>query len=133
VQCGVPMRMLPLDATHKALISTEDCQAFRAIGTPAAVATAIFVERRIKAYDATQPMKRLGTTPLHDPLCIACIIEPDIIETDFIYVDVECYGELTRGRTVCDTHHRSGKEPNVHVAFNADEARFRKMLMDTFS
>lgn len=133
IQSGVPMRMVPLDATHTALISYEDCERFRAIGTPAAIATAIFVERRIKAYDEAQPMRRKGTTPLHDPLCIAAIIDPSILETRHLYVDVETFGEITRGRTVVDSHHRSGKSPNVHVAFKADEQRFREMLMTTFS
>ena len=57
-------------------------------------------------------------------------VDPSVIKTVFVNVDVETRGELTLGRTVCDTHHRSKREPNVHVALDADEPKFVKMLMD---
>jgi inosine-uridine nucleoside N-ribohydrolase len=130
MNCGRPIRMVPLDATHKALVSLEDCAKLRELGTPAAVAAATFVERRIQGYDAYQPMKLLGAAPVHDALAVCAIIDPTVIDTVFVHVDVETHGELTVGRTVCDTHHRSGKEPNVHVALDADEPKFVQMLMD---
>jgi inosine-uridine nucleoside N-ribohydrolase len=45
-------------------------------------------------------------------------------------VDVETRGELTDGRTVCDTHQRSGKDPNVHLALHADRAKFEAMMLE---
>jgi inosine-uridine nucleoside N-ribohydrolase len=112
------------------LVSLEDCAKLRELGTPASVAAAIFVEQRIKGYDASQPMNQLGAAPVHDALAVCAIIDPTVIDTVFVHVDVETHGELTVGRTVCDTHHRSGKEPNVHVALDADEPKFVRMLMD---
>src|SRR4051812_28126580 len=56
VNCGRPIRMVPLDATHRALVSTEDAARLRALGTPAGEAAARFVLKRIDGYDATQPM-----------------------------------------------------------------------------
>src|SRR3974390_2125459 len=56
VNCGRPIRMLPLDATPRALVSTEDAGRLRALGTPAGEAAARFVLKRIEGYDATQPM-----------------------------------------------------------------------------
>ncbi len=130
MNCGCPIRLVTLDATHSALTSLEDCQKLRATGTPAATAAATFIERRIKGYDATQPMRRPGTTPVHDALAVCAIIDPSIIKTVFVNVDVETIGELTLGRTVCDMQHRSGKAPNVHVAIDADEAKLNHMLLD---
>ena len=43
--------LVPLDATHQALVSLDDCAALRALGTPAANAAATFTERRIQGYD----------------------------------------------------------------------------------
>ena len=74
VNCGRPIRMLPLDATHKALVSKDDCARLRGLGTPAAIATAIFIEKRIEGYDATQPMHRLGAAPVHDALAVCAVI-----------------------------------------------------------
>lgn len=125
--------LVPLDATHRALVSLEDCRRMREMGTPAGVATATFTERRIHAYDASQPMARLGAAPVHDALCVAFLVDKAVISGDRYYVDVETTGELTVGRTVVDTHRRSGKEPNMFVALDADERRFVDMLLETFA
>ena len=125
--------LVPLDSTHRALISLEDCAAFRALGSPAGEATARFVQRRIEGYDATQPMSRLGAAPVHDALCVAYLIDPAVIPLEKYYVDVETDGPLTVGRTVVDTHRRSGKEPNVWVSLDADEKKFRDIMLAAFA
>jgi inosine-uridine nucleoside N-ribohydrolase len=125
--------LVPLDSTHRALISLEDCAAFRALGTPAGEATARFVQRRIEGYDATQPMSRLGAAPVHDALCVAYLIDPAVIPIEKYYVDVETDGPLTVGRTVVDTHRRSGREPNVWVSLDADEKKFRDIMLAAFA
>lgn len=130
VNCGRPIRMIPLDATHRALVSREDCTRLREIGTPAAIATAICTERRIAGYDRSQPMHRLGAAPVHDALAVCAIIDPSVVTTQLINVDVETSGLLTDGRTVCDFRHRSKGAPNVHFATDADEPKFVRMLME---
>ena len=130
VNCGRPIRMIPLDATHRALVSLDDCRALRDLGTPAGEAAARFVEKRIDGYDATQPMHRAGAAPVHDALAVCAVIDPTIVTTHFIPVDVETGGELSVGRTVCDFRFRSGRPANVHFAMDADEPRFVRMLTE---
>ncbi len=130
VNCGRPIRMVPLDATHRALVSTEDAGRLRALGTPAGEAAARFILKRIDGYDATQPMHRAGAAPVHDALAVCAIIDPSVITTHHIPVDVETWAELSVGRTVCDFRFRSGKPANVHFAMDADEPKFVAMLMD---
>jgi inosine-uridine nucleoside N-ribohydrolase len=131
VNCGAPIRMAPLDATHRALVSTEDAGRLRALGTPAGEAAARFVLKRIDGYDATQPMPhRAGAAPVHDALAVCAIIDPTILTTEFIPVDVEVYAELSIGRTVCDFRARGDKPPNVHFAMDADEPKFNRMLLE---
>jgi inosine-uridine nucleoside N-ribohydrolase len=125
--------LVPLDATHQALVSLDDCAALRALGTPAGEAAARFTERRIQGYDTTQPMKRPHAAPVHDALAVASIIEPSVITTHHLHVDVETQGELTVGETVVDTNFRSRREPNVHVALDADERAFVALLLETFA
>ena len=48
--------LVPLDATHRALVSLDDCRRMRESGTPAGEAAAAFIEHRIAAYDELQPM-----------------------------------------------------------------------------
>ena len=130
VNCGRPIRLVTLDATHRALVSLDDCGALRALGTSAGEAAARFVEKRIEGYDATQPMHRASAAPVHDALAVCAVIDPTIITTHFIPVDVETVGELSVGRTVCDFRFRSGKPANVHVAMDADEGKFVRMLLE---
>jgi inosine-uridine nucleoside N-ribohydrolase len=132
--CGIPrLTIVPLDATHRALLTTEDCDALDALGTPAATACATFVRRRIAGYDSDQPMERPGTAPVHDALCVAAVIDRSVITTRRVHADVEVHGELTVGQTVFDVAARGGNPPNADVAFDADERKFVRLLLDTFA
>ena len=129
---GFPsLTLVPLDATHKATISLDQCKTLRASGKPAAEAAAIFVEKRIDGYRAYHHFHDPNAAPVHDALCIAAMIEPDIIETHDYYVAVETIGTLTVGRTVIDTNFCSRHEPNARVAMNADGERFARFVLDT--
>ena len=125
--------MLPLDATHKAQVSMDRARKLAALGTTGGLAASRFIEQRIRAYDDNQPMEERNAAPVHDALCGAFMLNPDIVTTLFRHVDVETNGTLTVGRTVIDTHYRNGKAPNCHVAFGADRERFCDFLHETLS
>jgi inosine-uridine nucleoside N-ribohydrolase len=132
--CGIPrLTIVPLDATHRALLTLADCDALDALGTPAATACATFTRRRIAGYDTDQPMERPGTAPVHDALCVAAVIDRSVITTRRVHADVETHGELTVGQTVFDVAARGGKPPNADVAFDADERKFVRLLLSTFA
>jgi inosine-uridine nucleoside N-ribohydrolase len=124
---------VPLDATHEALVSLEDTAAMTAMKTPAGTAAARFIERRIHAYDANQPMTERGAAPVHDAVCVAYLVDPSIITTEFRHVAVETVGTLTVGRTVVDTNFRGENQPNCHFAFHADRKKFVAMMIETFA
>lgn len=124
---------VPLDATHEALVSLDDTRRMTEMGTPAGIAAARFVEQRIRGYDANQPMKEKGAAPVHDAVCVAYLVDPTIITTDFRHVAVETVGALTVGRTVVDTNFRGEHAPNCHFAFHADRRKFVDMLLTTFA
>lgn len=125
--------LVPLDATHQALISVEDCAALRALHTTAGDATATFIEQRIRAHDASQPMERPGTAPVHDALCVAMLLHPDVVQLAEFHVDVETEGELTVGRSVIDLHHRGGMPANARVALSASSEKFVSLLLQAFA
>ena len=125
--------LVPLDATHRALVSRDDCARLRALGTPAGEATADITEPRIAAHDASQKMSDGGAAPVHDALAVAALIDPSLITTRRHHVAVETSGALTVGRTVIDTHSRGSGEPQCDVAFDADARRFVELLVRTFA
>ena len=125
--------LVPLDATHKALVSLDDCRRMRELGTPAAQAAAAIIERRIVGYDELQPMEVPHSAPVHDALCVAYLVDRTVVSGRRAHVDVETRGELTVGRTVIDTGARFGREPNAFVAFDADAPKFLSMLLESFA
>ena len=125
--------LVPLDATHQALISLTQCEELRALRTHAGEATADLVAFRIKGYEANQPTGTPQSAPVHDALCIAALVDPSVITTKFVNVVIETRGEYTIGRTVVDHEKRTKRTPNCHVAFGADRAKFFAFLKATFA
>ena len=124
---------VPLDATHKALVSKADVAKMEAMDTPAATASARFIGRRIGAYDINQKMDVEGAAPVHDALCVAYLVDPAVITTRFVHVAVETAGALTVGRTVVDTWGRGDGVPNCHWAHDADRAKFVSIMLETLA
>ena len=60
-----------------------------ALGTTGGLAASRFIEQRIRAYDDNQPMEERNAAPVHDALCVAFMLNPDIVTTLFRHVDVE--------------------------------------------
>ncbi len=130
---GFPqVTLVPLDATHRALVSQADCTALAALGSNAGRAAAAFIGQRIVAHDEVQKMPVAGTTPVHDALAVGFLIDPALIATRRLHVAVETAGALTVGRTVIDTHHRGHEPANCDVAFDADAAGFVRLLLSAF-
>ncbi len=67
---------------------------------------------------------------IHDPLAVAAALDPGLITTEALYVDVETRGELTTGMTVADRRHLTGRPANVDVAATADIGRFLDRLVE---
>jgi purine nucleosidase len=61
---------------------------------------------------------------IHDPLAVAAALDPSLIRTEAVTVDVELDGTLTTGETVTDWRRVWGREPNVDVAIEADADEF---------
>ncbi len=61
---------------------------------------------------------------IHDPLAVAAALDPGLIRTEAVPVDVELGGTLTTGETVTDWRRVWGRPPNVDVAVEADATEF---------
>lgn len=131
---GFPdVTLVTLDATHTALITYQDCDRLQAAGTPASLATAQLIRRRIDAHEASERMPVAGSAPVHDALCIGALIDPRLISTRHVHVAVETSGPLTIGRSVVDLRQNVDQPANCHVALSADRTRFVELLIETLS
>jgi purine nucleosidase len=61
---------------------------------------------------------------IHDALALAAALDPKLVWTEAVTVDVETSGRITTGETVADFRHLWGRPPNCDVAVSADSAAF---------
>ena len=66
---------------------------------------------------------------VHDPLAVAAALDPSLVRTEAVTVDIELGGTLTTGETVTDWRRVWGRPANVDVAVAADaEAFFERFI-----
>ncbi len=71
---------------------------------------------------------------LPDPLAMAVALQPGLIrQSGKFFVTVELNGQHTRGQTVIDYNHMSGKSPNVHVVQALDTDGVHALFVDALS
>lgn len=124
---GIPLVVMPLDVTHKALTSRRWIEGLRALGTPvgrAAADWADFFER----FDVQKYGSEGG--PLHDPCVIAYLINPDLFEGRRINVEIETQSELTLGMTVADWWGVTGRPANALFMGRLDARGFFDLLTE---
>ena len=130
-ECGARVVWVPLDATHRAVITLDDCKRFRDIGTFAANFCASQCEQRIINHDAGQPLDIPHAAAVHDALCVAYVIDPTVL-TDLRHCHVEIgldgYGS---GQTIVDQR-AYPLERNGWFAFDGDRFKFVDILCDCF-
>jgi len=67
---------------------------------------------------------------IHDPLAVAAALDPSLVRTEALAVDIELGGTLTTGETVTDWRRIWGREPNIDVAVEADATEFLARFVD---
>ncbi len=98
-RAGVPLVVMPLDVTHKALTTRARIEAFRGLNSEVGRVCAEWADF-FERFD----MKKYGSegAPLHDPCVIAYLIRPELFKGRHINVQIEVQSELTLGMTVAD-------------------------------
>ncbi|KNG92370.1 nucleoside hydrolase [Pseudaestuariivita atlantica] len=107
---GAPIVVMPLDVTHKALVTRPRNDAFRALGTPVGRAVAEMTDF-FERFDK----EKYGSAgaPLHDPCVTAYLIDPTLFSGRFVNVEIETQSELTMGMTVADWWGVTDRAPNA--------------------
>jgi len=125
--CGAEITVLPLDATHKALITKSRLDAIAALGTPVAKAVAGWLD----FYERFDLEKYGGAGgPLHDPCVIAYLLAPELFTARHVNVEIETISALTRGMTVADWWGVTDRPKNAHFVGDVDAEGFFGLLTD---
>jgi purine nucleosidase len=67
---------------------------------------------------------------IHDPLAVAAALDPSLVRTEALTVDIELGGTLTTGETVTDWRRVWKKPPNIDVAVEADAEAFLERFVE---
>lgn len=124
---GVPLTVMPLDVTHKALITAERVEAFRQMGTRTGRMVAAWTDF-FERFDK----EKYGSAgaPLHDPCTIAYLLEPELFSGRHVNVEIETESELTRGMTVADWWRVTDRSVNATFMGDLDATRYFDLLSE---
>jgi len=122
---GIPITMIGLDVTHKALFTREHAEGLRNTGRAGRFVAELsdFFQRfheRSYGFDGS---------PIHDAMAVAHVIDPTLVTTRHTNVAVETRSEHCDGRTVVDLRGVTGREPNADVGVDVDAERFLELLV----
>ncbi len=123
---GLPVTMCGLDVTHQALATEAVVNALRGLGTTMGTTAADLLTFFAATY---RDLFDFAAPPLHDPVAVARVIDPTLVRTVRVNVEVECRGEWTAGATAVDLVGYTGREPNADVALELDVERFWDLIV----
>lgn len=122
-----PIVMVGLDLTHQALATDEVAERIAAVpGSVSQFTLGLFTFFR-KAYQDAQGFE---FPPVHDPCTLAYLIDPTIVETVKVPLDVELNGSLTTGMTVADFRAPAPEDCHTKVATRLDAPQFWGLVVD---
>ena len=124
---GLPITMSGLDVTHRAGVGRAERDRLRGLGGIGEL-VAGFLDFFAGAYERSFGF---DAPPLHDPVAVAAILEPGVLRTRPMNVEIECQSDLTRGETVCDLHGVTGRRANADVGVELDREAFFDLLHDS--
>jgi len=126
---GVPIRLVGLDVTMKTILRPPHADRIAA-GRGAGPALAARVAHAVMPY----ALARFGESRmhLHDPLAVGAVIDPTLVRTQKLFVDVETAG-FSAGQTVADARNVWKRQPNVDVCVEVDGERFVELFVQRLS
>lgn len=119
---GAPINLIPLDLTTQVRINAAGADGIRQGRTPFHSAVADQLDRYPR-------FKHQDWTSLHDPLAVATLIDPSLVQFEPVLLEVETTGRLTAGATLARLP-RSGEQPNVRLATSVDIPRFEAFFVE---
>jgi pyrimidine-specific ribonucleoside hydrolase len=117
---GIPIRLVPLDATNKVPVDAAFLTKFRSgAHSPLARVVAQVLESDRAFIDA-------GFFYAWDPLAAVALLHPAVVKTSNLHIDI-LQDPPQDGRTV-----QAPGRPNARVALDADGAEWRKLFLEAF-
>jgi purine nucleosidase len=123
---------LGLDVTERAKMTPDHlADLHRRAGDPDDNSVLTFIDDALRFYmEFHSRYDGFYGAFIHDALAVASVLDPTLIRTESLAVQVELGGTLTSGETVTDWRRVWGGEPNLDVAVQADVGAFFERFID---
>ena len=131
INSGAKVVFVPLDATHEACITQDDCARFREINTTSSHFAADLCEQRILVHNAVQPLDIPDAAAVHDSLAVCYAIDRTVLrEVRHVHCDIG-FRDFSEGQTLIDPRYYT-EEKNCYFAFSGDRIKYVDMLCAIF-
>ena len=115
---GVPVSLVGLDVTHKALLSSHEFYRFKELGTPVGE----MLYQLFAFFSQHEPNAGPEGTPVHDVLAVAALAQPHLFQWTPMALHVERCDDGHRGKMTVISN--QGAVPGVNVATDIDVEGF---------
>ncbi len=124
-ESGLPIKLVPLDVTERIRLGPMEIENLaqnmdEPLGRFLSDATS-------KAMEYMKQMRGVEAIFLHDPLAVGVAIDPSMVETILLHIDVETHEGITQGMTLADLRAIRDdlkQPPNLHAALDVDTKLF---------
>ena len=128
---GLNTTMIGLDVTHRALITDAHTERMRGAGRVGQV-VAELMDFYSRFHRSRYP--DLDGSPMHDPVCVAHVIDPTLVTVFDAFIEIDCSGGPSWGRTNVDWRGREHSDaPNGKVGVDIDGHRFAELIVERIS
>jgi len=127
LKSGIPIVMLPLDVTHRVLVTPQRMERLFALGNRSGKALA-----EALTFSRSFDIKKYGWegAPLHDPTTVAYLLKPELFQGRDINVEIETQSALTIGMTVADYWRVTKRPVNARYIRDVDADGFFALLTE---
>jgi len=122
LRSGIPLTIVPLDVTHKALMTPRHIERLDAYGTTVSAAAAGMI-RFYERYDIDK--YDIPGAPLHDPCVIAYLVDPSLFGGHEASVAIELCNEDEVG----NTYTTEGTATNAQIITEVDADAFFDLVV----
>jgi purine nucleosidase len=122
---GIPITLIPLDATHKCLLLQKHVDRLMQIPSP----ISRFIRDAMEVYLKYSFELGYAGSALHDPLTLATIIAPGLLTLKEYYVDVDISGGVSMGKTFADIINTTKKPVNMKIAMDVRGEDFVELFV----
>jgi inosine-uridine nucleoside N-ribohydrolase len=123
---GIPITLVPLEATHQALATEPVLARIAILDTPVARMSESLLRYFAETYER---VFGFDAPAVHDPCAVAAIIDSSILHARPMNVAIDLRSELSLGRTVCDVYGTTGRMANAEVAMGIEVDRFWELML----